>query len=66
MPRSQREWALRKLKMALGCIDKAGEHLEAIRITYKNIAPQVTIDMQKLQEPVLMLSNMVEAYHKKF
>ena len=50
MPHNTRGWAKRKILMASGNLDIAGQHLEEVRLVYEKQHPEISVSITRLQE----------------
>jgi len=66
MPRSKREWALRKLKMAQDALDRAGKHLQEIAVIYQKDYIDIYNQVSKVQEFILIPYECVKRLRDSF
>lgn len=66
MPRSTREWALRKIEMAEGNLETAIAHLEEVRERYAKPQPLIADHLQQMQFASLEVRNTLERLRGSF
>lgn len=64
MPRSTREWALRKLEQALGTLDWTGNHLIQVIEIYQEKHPEVSNPLNQVLEILLVADDLITHVRK--
>jgi hypothetical protein len=66
MPRTTREWAIRKVKFAAGNMEKASTHLDEVGATYAEQHPEISLQVAKCMEVISSMYDMLVALQGEF